>query len=167
MNDERFWSLVDRHGPNGCWEWQGATTGFGHGTYWIRGSKSENEGRKACHRYSWELLRGPIPDGLWVLHRCDNPRCVNPNHLFLGTCKDNNQDMWRKGRHPVTIYMAHGEENPNSKLTARQVHEIRVAYVPRKVSLSMLASRYGVAKSTVRRIVQGEAWRHVESNTAA
>jgi hypothetical protein len=87
----RFWAKVQR--GEGCWEWQGANNGKGYGCFGKEGSRPYY-----AHRFSWELHAGPIPDGLFVLHRCDNRRCVNPEHLFLGTQGDNMRDMIAKGR---------------------------------------------------------------------
>lgn len=90
---ERFWRKVDKSaGPEGCWPWTGSRHGFGYG-FVSAGGK-----RRGAHRVSWELANGPIPDGLSVCHRCDNPPCVNPAHLFLGTVGDNTRDMMAKGR---------------------------------------------------------------------
>lgn len=86
----RFWSKVDK-GP-GCWTWTGATQNYGYGAVTIHGLT------RRAHRVSWELAHGPIPDGLHVCHRCDNPPCVNPDHLFLGTAQDNVDDKDAKGR---------------------------------------------------------------------
>lgn len=127
-------------------------------------------GRKSrsfrAHRFAWEITRGPIPDGLHVLHRCDNPPCCNPDHLFLGTHIDNVADMVAKGRgakgersgarlHPERV--ARGERNGTAKLTAAQVAEIRAT--PRKVgSQHALALRFGVSDATISMIVNGKAW---------
>ena len=88
----RFWSKV-RTGT-GCWEWTGARARFGHGLVHV------GPGGKLAqtHRVAWELMVGPVPEGMGVLHRCDNPPCVRPDHLFLGTQQDNVRDMWAKGR---------------------------------------------------------------------
>ena len=92
---ERFVAMVGPEDPGtGCWPWLGCLTGGGYG-------QIRNSGRyQQAHRAAWELKYGPIPEGLVVCHRCDNPRCVRPDHLFLGTATDNMRDMYSKGRHP-------------------------------------------------------------------
>jgi HNH endonuclease len=89
-SDERFWGRVDKSGE--CWEWTGSLGSHGYGEFGVAGD------RVLAHRYSYELASGPIPDGLYVCHHCDNRRCVRPDHLFLGTARDNALDMVRKGR---------------------------------------------------------------------
>lgn len=94
---ERFWENVDKRGPDDCWEWM-AGKEFGYG--YIR--REGHKGKMArAHRVAWELTNGPIPKGMCVLHRYDNPGCCNPAHLWLGTLADNNADMAAKGRHAV------------------------------------------------------------------
>ena len=99
---ERFWAKVDKYGPvhpvlgTACWLWLGATS-VGYGTFTIHTQPTRLVG--STHRFSWEIANGLIPNGLFVLHRCDVRHCVNPNHLFLGTAGDNARDMARKGRH--------------------------------------------------------------------
>jgi hypothetical protein len=93
----RFWAKVDKRGPDECWEWTGARQPQGYGTIGVYlGYRSYGYARS--NRVAWELMRGPVPDGLHVLHSCDNPPCVNPNHLFLGTALDNIHDCIDKGR---------------------------------------------------------------------
>lgn len=95
---ERFWSRVNK--TTSCWVWTGATTGkVGHGVICTKRDRLAGINElMLCHRLSWELANGPIPNGKHVLHHCDNPPCVNPKHLFLGTQADNNRDMFSKGR---------------------------------------------------------------------
>ena len=104
------------------------------------------------HRYSYELAYGPIPDGLFVCHRCDNPRYINPEHLFLGTQRENMQDATQKGRMP------YGEINVNSKLTETDVRTIRAntIFTQRK-----LARQYGVCQQQISHIKRGEQWGHI------
>ena len=96
--EDRFWEKVNKDTVSGCWEW--TSSGRGHRGYGAFFTHFPGEGRKchAAHRFSWSLSNGPIPAGLWVLHKCDNPPCVNPSHLFLGDRKDNMLDCAAKGR---------------------------------------------------------------------
>jgi len=93
---ERFWSFVER--GEGCWLWKGGLSGSGYGNFWSDGKTVR------AHRYAWEITHGrPVPEGLYVLHRCDTPRCCNPEHLFVGTLRDNSRDMAAKGRVVSTV----------------------------------------------------------------
>lgn len=113
---ERLWSRVTR--TDDCWTWDGHTNEQGYGQI---GRGYTVEGLALTHRVAWELTHGPIPDGIGVLHRCDNPPCCRPDHLFLGTQADNMQDAKAKGRARGVA----GEANWNSKVTAHHVQQIR------------------------------------------
>jgi hypothetical protein len=146
---DRFWGRVAKGGPDECWEWQRGTFGTGYGCY-------RHEGRNVyAHRLAWELTHGPIEDGLCVRHSCDNPLCVNPAHLLLGTDADNVRDKVERER------QHRGEGSPMSKLTDSAVRCIRALYAERQADQKKLAELYGVDQAQISRIVSGKAWRHV------
>lgn len=147
--EERFWSKVDRRGPNECWNWTGAKQAFGYG---VIGLGSRRSGVSRAHRVSWQLHNGELPVGKCLLHSCDNPSCVNPAHLSIGTLADNNRDMIAKRRNKF------GERHPDAKLTEAAVREIRAS----NDKQSSLAKRFGVCPSHISRVKSGEEWRHVE-----
>ena len=139
---ERFWEKVDkRGGPNTCWPWLAATMA-GYGVI----KDEENIRLLRAHRLAWEIHNRPIPDGLCVCHICDNPACVNPCHLRLGTHKDNAQDRERKGR------------GSGAKLTASQVQEIRNRCKQGGVIQRALALEFKVGDSAVSKILLGKTW---------
>ena len=153
MNIEnRFWKKINK--TDGCWEWLGGTDRRGYGRFYInRNGVGRTDG---AHRVSWEFANGKIPDGLFVCHRCDNPSCVRPDHLFLGTYQDNITDMVKKGRNKYPVL--YGEDSPRSKLTQDQVDEIRKRYIPYKVSSIDLAKEYGTSQSNIDRILKHKTW---------
>lgn len=134
--------------PSGCWVWTGGQHGGGYGGFVIDGRK------QLAHRIAYELVRGTIPDGLCVCHHCDNRGCVRPSHLFLGTKRENTRDMLRKGRARKPC----GEAHFRTTLTADQVRSIRRAITDGEQT-SLLASRFGVSRSTIRNIIQRRVWK--------
>lgn len=143
----RFWVRVDVSGT--CWNWTGGVFGGGYGSVKINGI---NYG---AHQVAFELFIGVIPPGLFVLHTCDNRRCVNPSHLFLGTNADNIADMVQKQRH------SHGSGHPDAKLDERSVSDIRQRWEHGGITQVALAAEYGVAPSTIRGVLRRVNWKHV------
>ena len=148
---DRFWEKVDRRGPDECWLWTAAVNEHGYGVM-------RPEGRRTgptikAHRVSL-MLAGVDVDGLVVRHSCDNPPCVNPAHLSTGTKADNSADMVTRDRH------ARGSRSGTSKLTERQVAEIRARQAAGELH-RVLAAEYGVSRVTITNIVSGKTWRHV------
>lgn len=150
---DRFWRRVTK--GDSCWEWTGYGNNKGYGLLFIGGKGGRY---LTTHRVSWELHNGPIPSGLCVLHHCDNRRCVRPDHLFLGTFKDNTQDMMTKGRNRGGC--PPGEAAPSAKLTAEIVCTIRAAHESGAANVD-LARRYGVTRQSIRAIVVRDSWRHL------
>jgi len=149
--EERLWRHVDRRGPDDCWEWQAATR-YGYGM--VQNVKERGKSVMA-HRFAYELLVGPIPDGLHLMHKCDNPPCCNPAHLTPGTPKENVHDMMAKGR--GNWRAPKGEESPRAKLTAEQAKIIKYGYEKGVV----LAARFGVQPTTVSAIRNGRLWKEI------
>jgi hypothetical protein len=149
---DRFWSKVAKR--ERCWEWLGSQDRFGYG---VIGASQHQRARKA-HRVSWELHNGPIPEGLYVLHRCDNPPCVRPEHLYLGTDKENARD--RASRHRGRENRQLGQANANVKLTEEDVRAI-LAALQTGATQQSVADRFGVSQSQVSMIVLGKNWSHL------
>ncbi len=147
--EKRFWSKVDIMSGDECWNWKGKISSPGYGSIWFNGGDS------SAHRWAWTLTNGPIPDGMFVCHRCDNRKCCNPGHLFIGTHQENLADMRSKGRG------CKGTMNPGSKLTEQLVTTIR-SLLGSGVSQKVIASEFGVNQSVISRISCGHVWRHVK-----
>jgi hypothetical protein len=145
--EARLWQRVDVGLPDQCWEWQGYRTPDGYGRLQRFRGRME-----LAHRVAWESVKGPIPDGMLVCHTCDNPPCVNPAHLFLGTHLDNARDKMAKGRWRWAPLF--GEASPSAKLTDAEVDAIRQEYAAGGVSQRALAARYGVHQVHISRLVR-------------
>lgn len=140
--------------PSGCWEWTAARTSRGYGQFRPGGLAPMTP----AHRLSYVDAFGPIPDGLWVLHRCDNRRCVNPAHLFLGTPRDNVLDMWSKGRQNPGRQT--GEGVGTSKLSEAEVVAIRRRYIA-GVPRAAIAAEFGISLLSLSDVTSGKTWRHL------
>jgi hypothetical protein len=154
---ERFWEKVKK--APGCWTWTAAKYANGYGLF----AFSQPWRRGYAHRASWELAFGAIPDGLWVLHHCDNPACVRPDHLFLGTHADNMRDMKSKGRwnlNGARTSLA-GENHPMRRLTETAVRDIRRRFAAGGITKRALAREYGVHEAHIGSIVRGRTWKAV------
>lgn len=146
LYEKKFWARVAGSGPEECWEWPGVRSTSGYGRVMVQWKEVQ------AHRVAWEFIHGPIPDGLFVLHKCDNRACVNPAHLFLGTQKDNMRDMSAKGRgrkSPGPDYAA-----PFAKIDRDLASQIRIDYVS-GLSIPALRRKYGFGISTLGRVVAG------------
>ena len=148
ITKERIEAKVERIPEGGCWIWMGATQVRGYGEI------ISNNRKYLAHRASYEAFIGEIPKGMYVCHACDNVYCVNPAHLFLGTQKQNLEDMARKGRSTI------GERNPMAKLKEEDVQKIK-AEIDYGLSNSDIAINYSVSRQTINNIRNGKAWNHV------
>ena len=172
FSEKKFWSLALPEPNSGCWIWLGCVGSRGYGAVtrqWVQWK---------AHRLSFELVRGPFDHALSVLHKCDTPLCVNPDHLFLGTAADNMADMKAKGRGAIGLRngcyttpgykmpwcpperKARGEKHGNAKLTDDLVRAIR-AEVAAGMSKRSVAQRYGISRPVVTGIVERTSWMHV------
>jgi hypothetical protein len=161
--EKRFWERVDKNGPSpthvpsigNCWLWTGAKrpAPFDYGII------GKGRGWRATHRISWEIHNGAIPVGMCVLHRCDTPACVRPDHLFLGTDADNAADRKIKGRNGDRRGEANGK---STKLTSEQVRAIRQRFATGLISQGRLAKEYGVNQTAISFIVLRRTWTNIE-----
>lgn len=168
---ERFWALVNQ--TDSCWLWIGAKSPKGYGRFCVRHGYTTE-----AHRFAWELAHGPIPDSLCVLHNCpngDDPSCVRPDHMWLGTIAQNNRDMADKGRasriakavgdkngaHTHPDLVPRGEQHGKAKLTETMVKLIRAEYAA-GVSSNELARRLNVTRGAIGHVVKRTNWKHVK-----
>lgn len=168
----RFWAKVDRSGgPDSCWEFQGCRDRKGYGHFAIK------QKPRGAHRIAWTLVNGPIPEGMHALHRCDNPPCCNPAHLFAGTQLDNTADMMAKGRarmigrpanpnQPPKPGHCKGEQHYSAKVTTDAVIDIRTRFLLGE-SQSALARHFEISQSMVFKIVHRKSWKHVADEDVA
>lgn len=145
--ETRFWGRVEKRGLDECWLWTGSVQSNGYGRFWA----GRNVG---AHRYSYVLANGSSPGDKYVCHKCDNPPCVNPAHLFLGTPAENQADMRAKGRGGIFDPAKH----PSVKLNEALVRAIKRS----AIRTSILAAEYGVSPSTISEIRGGTKWSHVQ-----
>lgn len=153
---DRLMSHVVKNDVSGCWEWQGSKR-HGYGRMIVGSRKNGTRKKMSTHRVSYELAYGRIPDGMEVCHKCDNPCCVNPDHLFAGTHQENIDDRERKGRNKPQK----GEKNGRAKLTETAVRDIK-AKRKNGATFQKIADEYGVHKRTIMNAVSGKNWSGIE-----
>ena len=145
--EQRFWPKVAKTTAGECWEWQASLSSNGYGCLRVAGVT------RTAHTLAWELANGPIPDGLWVLHRCDVRACCNPAHLFLGTATDNARDMVQKKRHRPS--MIRGDAHPCTRLSEQRVAELRLEHAA-GASIRSLSVQCGVSYQQIWNIVRNK-----------
>jgi len=157
--EKRFWSYVNIRTPTECWEWQGGLFQNGYGQFRVGRTKQK------AHRISFLLYKKYLPNDKFICHHCDNPKCVNPTHLFDGTPKDNSQDRDIKGRRgdggskmKILTGMCRGINNPAHKLTPYKVHEILTMH-SQGYKARYLAKKFNVCPSTIGNIIHGRTWK--------
>lgn len=154
--EKRFWAKVDKTGgADSCWPWMAGTTNGGYGLF------RAGRVRIRAHRYSYELVNGPIAANLCACHRCDNPPCVNPAHLFIGTPADNVADCIAKGRFSIATGFRGGVPPPNSKLRGADVLLIRSRFAKGNVAVRELAEETGISKSQIYDIINRKCWQYI------
>lgn len=149
--EERFWKFVDRCREDECWEWHGAFIGGKRGGYGSFGIRSKTV---LAHRFSYEIHKGKIPKGLLVCHSCDNRKCVNPKHLWIGTDKDNSLDRETKGRSVDN----HGEKCGKAKLTWIQVKKIREMRTKNSYTYKQLGELFKTTDTNIHLIIKNQTW---------
>lgn len=160
---ERFWSYVEVGAPEECWRWRGKPQ-QPHGYGRMRLTRDGRYLTVRSNRLAWAVHHGEDPGALHVCHHCDNPICVNPAHLFLGTHQENMRDRTKKGRHPG-LPALNGQANPNAKLTDRDVLEIRCRYQRDGLTALELAREFGISEGHLRDIARGRKWQVATGGT--
>lgn len=149
--EQSFWGKVRKANLNACWLWIGARDRRGYGNFAVHGT-----GHLSAHRFSYELHHGAIPKGLYVLHKCDVPRCVNPKHLWAGTASENTLDMFAKGRNP---------KNPRHLLSREKAAVIRQRYAA-GVLQKELAKEFGVTQAAISYLLLGHSYKPLAEKAA-
>ncbi len=152
MTQERFWERVNKGSPDECWNWTGTKTSFGYGCTYGDGTLI------LAHRYSWVIHNGDILEDMFVLHHCDNPACVNPRHLYLGTQKDNMADRSRRRRCCGTVV-------GTAKLNEKDIDTIDLMLVV-GILMKDIATMFGVSEDTIYSIKYRHTWKHVPRHKA-
>jgi hypothetical protein len=147
--EKRFWEKVDKKGKDDCWLWKGGKGWMGYGRI-----RDEKKNPKSATHVSWFLKHGEYPTK-YMCHKCDNPSCVNPNHLFEGSPKDNSRDCIKKDRH------SRGSRQAFSILTEADVEKIKQEYTGKYGECTRLGKKYNVTYSTISKIMRGVQWKHV------
>jgi hypothetical protein len=174
---DRFWEKVAKNGSDDCWLWI-ATTTHGYGAFHKTGGNGLNVG---AHRFAFALSYGVIPEGMHILHTCDNRACCRNDdegwyfangtwhprrgHLWLGTNEDNVADMMAKGRYRQGT-LPHGTDHPNAKLTDADVAAIRASFTGAHGQVAQLTRQYGVSRTLIGLIVEGKVWKHVTASSS-
>lgn len=150
----RFWSKVDRKEPNECWIWKGSFKENGYPQLGVGSITNGTRTMRMAHRLSWLIHFGEVPAGKFVLHHCDTPACVNPNHLYLGTNTDNMGDAARRDR------IAHGVRHTYAKLNPEKVRRVRAMFKA-GTNCNQIAEKMGVTSATIQQVIEGQTWRRV------
>jgi hypothetical protein len=150
---EKFMQLVYPEPNTGCWLWAGRhdSNGYGRGHF-------KNRTVQLAHRWSYIIAKGPITNNLCVLHKCDNPACVNPDHLYLGDQKQNNSDRDQRGRQKTK----RGEDHKLAKLTEDSVIAIRALHNPKTYPTRKLSKMFGVSQRKIMDVLHRKSWHHLQ-----
>lgn len=151
--EDRFEQQYEVNEETGCWEWTGTRHNFGYGQFGVDG------GTMGAHRYSYKLHNDGIPDGAHICHKCNNPPCVNPDHLYAGSPKSNAQDAIEAGSFPHEGSTKSGEENRHSHINNDDVRKMRERYANSDVTYTELSDEYDISMGAVSRMIRGESYK--------
>jgi hypothetical protein len=151
--EDKFWSFVIKKGKDDCWVWLGTLYTQGYGRFYHHSLKETK-----AHRVSYLLHFGEIPKNSLICHKCNNHKCVNPNHLYAGTNDDNMKDLSVSG-------ILKGENNPASKLTENLILQIRKEYLKSGITTRFLSKKHNVSQGLISKVIRGDCWKHVGGPT--